>query len=100
LGPTHELVSYPDLNSDPRFVNWVDYTERVNAADPTAVAAEVWRRAEGRPVVLGTSDTYDTHRLACPAFEEALANGHQPTDLLVASGDDAFEHMSLVRFEP
>ena len=95
-----QLVSYPDLDSDPRFIDWVDYAQRVKAADPAEVADKVWTLADGRPVVLGYSDTYDTHREACPAFLAALSEGHRTETLLSSTGQDAFENMSLVRLDP
>ncbi|MEZ5371212.1 MAG: glycosyltransferase family 39 protein [Microthrixaceae bacterium] len=100
LDPDQELVSYPDLDSDPRFIDWVDYEAGVDAADPAAVAARVWQVAGDRPVVLGSADTYETHRVACPAFLRALSDGHETRDLLVATGADAFEHLSLLLLEP
>ena len=93
-------MSYPDLDSDPRFIDWVDYAQRVKAADPAEVADKVWTLADGRPVVLGYSDTYDTHREACPAFLAALSEGHRTETLLSSTGQDAFENMSLVRLDP
>jgi hypothetical protein len=100
LDDGQQVVSFPDPGSDPRFIDWVDYEARVDDADPTAVAAEVWRLADGRPVVLGSADTYATHVTACPAFLRALSNGHEQRDLLVSTGKDAFEHMSLVLLVP
>ena len=55
LGPSvHRLapggldeVTYPDLTS-PAFVDWVDYQERLDAADPAAFADAVVARAGTR----------------------------------------------------
>lgn len=100
LQAAQDVVSYPDLGSDPRFVNWVDYEAVVDSADPDDVAAEVWKLADGRPVVLGSADTYETHREVCPALRLALSDGHDTRSLLTATGDDAFEHMTLLLIEP
>jgi hypothetical protein len=78
-----EMLTYPELD-DPRFVDWVDYEDRNAAADPGAVAAEVLRRAEGRPLLLATTGGYQTLEGQCEALAGALAAGRGQPTVLVA----------------
>ncbi len=64
-----EQVVYPTLG-DPRRVDWVDYKERQDAADPTAVARRLSGLADGRRLFVLSATEYRTFEGDC---EQLLA---------------------------
>jgi hypothetical protein len=89
------ILPYPS-GVEPRFVDWRDYEERNDAADPAEFAAEVLDEAAGAPIWVVWSSTYRTFEDDCEALVDALgatrpAEGFDP-------GEGAFEAANLIRF--
>jgi mannosyltransferase len=104
LGPAvHRLLpdglretTYPAFGS-PVFVDWTDYQQRLDAADPRAFAAEAVRRAGPNTIWLVTSPSYQTHRGACEVVSDELARVRARTQR-VAPSEDYFEQPGLQQF--
>jgi uncharacterized membrane protein len=94
-GPTP--IPYPTAG-DPRFVDWRDYAERNDAADPLAFAADVRARAGEGAIWLVWNSTYKTFEGDCEALAAALGEGRTLTTL-VPSESRPFEPSMLYRFE-
>jgi hypothetical protein len=93
------LVVYPTLG-DGDLVDWRDYRERNDAADPAAVAGEIARRvAPGGSVWVVWSGSYRTLEGDCEALVASLAAQLGTGELVVQDGASRyFEHATLVRF--
>jgi mannosyltransferase len=94
------VLAYPALG-DGRFVDWYDYVERNDAADPAAVGAEVLTRAEptGR-IWAVTNGSYRSFEGDCEALVAAISVGRPAWRALIADrADDVFEPAGLVVFE-
>jgi hypothetical protein len=95
------VLAYPTLG-DGRFVDWYDYVERNDAADPGAVAAEILTRTEptGR-VWAVTNGSYRSFEGDCEALLAAIATGRPAWHPVVSDrSDDVFEPAGLIVFEP
>lgn len=64
-------VTFPDL-ARPEFVNWVDYRDRIAAADPNAVAEQVLDRAGDATIWYVVTPGYRSVEGKCEALEAAL----------------------------
>ena len=64
-------MAYPTLGP-PERVDWVDYEERNEAADPDAIAQEVLARAGDQTIWLAWAGTYRTFEGQCEALNTAL----------------------------
>jgi hypothetical protein len=93
-----EQVTYPDLDG-PELVDWVDYVDRIDAADPQAFAEEAHRRARGT-VWLVLSGGYRTHDGVCESVANALIGLRGSGPAVVRADTDFFENASLLRFAP
>jgi hypothetical protein len=93
-----DQVTFPELRA-PERVDWVDYAERVDRADPTAFAAELDRRADGA-VWFVFSGGYRTHRGQCEAVANTLAQLRGPGRARVRADAEFYESATLLRFEP
>lgn len=94
------LLVYPTLG-DGRRVDWFDYEERNDAADPAVVAAEVLDRipVPDARLWVAWSGSYRTFEGDCEAFLNALAAARGGFRTVVAEqGDAFFEHAALVVF--
>jgi mannosyltransferase len=94
------VLAYPTLD-DGRLVDWYDYAERNDAAEPAAVAAEVLARvpAGGRVWVVWNG-AYRTFEGDCEALLNALSVERGGFRTLVPDqGEAYFEHGALVVFE-
>jgi mannosyltransferase len=98
LGDEPPGTTFPDLG-DPRFVDWVDYAERMEAADPDAFAAEVHERAGPGTVWLVWAAEYRTLDDQCEQVVDALLRRRPGGTPVVPSGDQ-FEHAWLYQFGP
>lgn len=91
------VVPFPE--GDPRFVDWVDYGERNEAADPAefVAAALADADADDRWAVYAVVNTsYLTFEGKCEGVLAALGADGAPVELLVnADADNFFEGMSL-----
>jgi uncharacterized membrane protein len=96
-----DLYTYPDLG-DGRRVDWVDYEERNDAADPAAVAADLLARTASTPdwpIWVAWNGSYRTYEGDCEAFLNALAAERGAFRVVEQDGaDEFFEHAGLVVF--
>lgn len=97
LGDEVEQVTYPDLG-DPHFVDWVDYEQRNDAADPDAFVREVLRRAEGRTIWLVWSPEYVTLEGQCDQVQAGLSRARGGGPAVNADSDAFFENANLHRY--
>jgi hypothetical protein len=91
-----EGMTFPD-GDDPRFVDWVDYAERVGAADVDAFVAEVLERAGPGDVWLVWSNSYRRAERPCEEVVRALEAARPARGVVVEDGTE-FEHAWLERF--
>ena len=93
------VLAYPTLG-DGRRVDWYDYEERNDAADPVAVAAAIDERVPAPAQVwVVWSGSYRTFEGDCEAMLNALSNTRGPFRGVVPDGGtDYFEHAALVVF--
>lgn len=93
------LVTYPDLG-DGRRVDWYDYEERNDAADPVAVAAEVDTRVPpAGQIWVAWNGSYRTFEGDCEAFLNGLAERRGAFEVVQEGrGGTFFEHAGLVVF--
>lgn len=94
------LLAYPALG-DGRFVDWYDYVERNDAADPAAVAAEILDRADpGARIWVVSNGSYRSFEGDCEALMSALAVGRPSWHPVVSDrAAEVFEPAGLVVFE-
>jgi hypothetical protein len=93
-------LAYPTLGP-PERMDWVDYEERNDAADPEAIAQEVLGRAGDQTIWLAWAGTYRTFEGQCEAlntaFLQARPGGHAVVE---DNGNKYFEHAWLFTFPP
>jgi len=93
-----DLVVYPDLRPADR-VDWTDYAERNESADPASVAAELSARAGDGSVWLVTSRDYRVPSdEACAQVGESLEELRGAPQLLLDPRRGSSEVMRLQRF--
>jgi hypothetical protein len=108
LGPSGERDLRDDVvvGAFPGFrradlVDWVDYEERNEAADPDAFARDVLARAgDDHAVFYAYSPGYRTFGEKCERIAAVLASARPDALTLVPIDDDVFEPETLVRFSP
>jgi hypothetical protein len=81
-------------------VNWVDYKDHVERADPDQFAAELLQQAGTGSVWLVSSTGYLPFSDKCERILGALSSARGAGQPLVVADADTFEHMGLVRFAP
>ncbi len=82
---------------DPRFVDWVDYAEGIDAADVGAFVDDAVERAGEGDVWLVWSGGYRSVEDRCEEVVRALEERRPARSIVVESGDE-FEHAWLERF--
>jgi uncharacterized membrane protein len=93
-------MAYPTLGPPDR-VDWVDYEERNDAADPDAIAQEVLARAGDQTIWLAWAGTYRTFEGQCEALNTALLRARPGGHPVVEdNGNKYFEHAWLFTFPP
>jgi hypothetical protein len=99
-GEDLELLAYPTLDS-PERVDWYDYEERNDAADPAAIAAEIDARAGDGQVFVVWNGEYRTFEDQCEELVATLGalrpGGRVEVEF---GGGDYFEPSTLVVFPP
>jgi len=91
-------MTFPAL-SGPERVNWVDYRERIDAADTGAVAARVLERADGARIWYVVSPGYRSVEGRCEELGAALAADRPGAAPRVSPDDDGyFEFMGLTEY--
>lgn len=94
-------LSYP-TSGDPHFVDWVDYSERNDAADPKAFAQQILDRSrQGGPhsIFFVLNGEYRTFDGDCEAVAAVLGSTMNGTELVSASSS-IFEHATLIEYRP
>jgi mannosyltransferase len=93
-----EGVTYPDFGS-PRIVDWYDYDQRNDGADPARFAQEVVDRAPPDAAIwLVASSGYRTPGTACDVVRDELAKARSAETLVTENPGSFFESASLYRF--
>jgi hypothetical protein len=95
----YEQVAYPRFQS-PRFVDWVDYTDRLAEVDPNDFAADLLDRAGDRNIFLVWKSSYITHEGTCEQIINALTRARPGGRELVTADEEVFENESLQHFPP
>ncbi|QGG95350.1 glycosyltransferase family 39 protein [Actinomarinicola tropica] len=98
-GPDLEVLTYPTL-AGPERVDWRDYGERNEAADPAAIAAEVGERAEGGTIWLVWMGGYATYDTQCEEVRDLLASEGLLETVVAARPAEVFEPMWVERIAP
>jgi mannosyltransferase len=93
-----DQLTFPD-GQPPQFVDWVDYRDHVDAADPVTFAAEVDERAADRTVWLVWSGGYRTLGTTCETVTDQLRRLRPGGTAVVTSGTE-FEHAWLYQYGP
>lgn len=94
-----DVVAYP-AGGDPRFIDWVDYSERNAAASPQQFAADVLSTLPDSATIYYVHNiTYKTFEGQCEQLLASLAEG-RPADTLVAQSDEFDEPVYLTAIRP
>jgi hypothetical protein len=97
-GEDLQLLAYPTLDS-PERVDWYDYEERNESADPAAIAAEIDARAGPGRVFVVWNGEYRTFEDQCEELVETLGVLRPGGRVLVDfGGGEYFEPSTLVVF--
>jgi hypothetical protein len=91
-----DAVRYPDLG-DPRVVDWRDYEERNDRADPARFVDQVLARADGHPIWIVWNGTYRTLEGQCEEVVAGLGAARGGAATAAQVFDGAFELANLVR---
>ena len=91
--------SFP-LGSTPARVNWIDYAERADDADPMQLARELVAGHPDNTIWLVVSTTYPPTQQACAGLLEWLQGSAVTTRLVSGDRHDLVEHGALWRFDP
>jgi mannosyltransferase len=93
-----EHLTVPD-GDPPDFVDWVDYEERIDRADPQAFAAEVLERAGNAGIVwYVVAPGYRNFEGECEAVAAGLSAGRPDARSRVVPDDEFFESQGLVEY--
>jgi uncharacterized membrane protein len=99
-GISADVFPFPS-GGDPRRVDWVDYKDRNQAADPAAFATGVLAEAGDRPLFIVANSGYMTFEGKCEALVGSMSTAEQPMRQVVsANADDFFESMGLWERRP
>ena len=90
--------TYPD-GENGRFVNWVDYADRMASREPADFAREVSNTEPDRALWVVWSPGYRTLDERCEDIVNTLGTLRPATPPVIASGAQ-FEHAWLYRYEP
>lgn len=87
------------MTSTPARVDWVDYADKVEAADPAQFATGLTQQAGGGAIWIVSSGGYQPYALKCETILTQIATVRGPGQVLVTADPDTFEHMGVVRFD-
>jgi hypothetical protein len=93
-----QQFTYPAFGN-PRFVDWVDYVERLGQTTPDRFAKKALDRAEGHTLWYVYSSLYTTHPRACLKLSKAFARVRTPKER-ITSVPRALERPLLEEFPP
>jgi mannosyltransferase len=100
LPETIDAVGLPALDRPDR-IDWRDYAERNEAADPAAAVEAILERSEGGSVWLVINTHYRTYEGYCEAVQSGLQAARPMSGIVVPDrGGEVFESGTLVRFLP
>ncbi len=95
-----DAIGLPEL-ARPDRIDWRDYAERNEAADPAVAVAEILERAEGGSVWFVINTHYRTYEGYCEAVQSGLQAARPASGIVVADrGGEVFEGGTLLRFLP
>jgi mannosyltransferase len=86
-----DQVVYPTFGA-PERVDWVDYAQRHEAADPDAFAAEALARAGDAGIFVVWNPTYKTFETQCERLVAAIGAARPTVELVPNGGGAYFEH--------
>jgi len=93
-------LTYPDLGP-PRFIDWVDYEERMKASQPEGVARRVHERAAGFNIWFVWSPAYRVPAGKCGELNAHLNNVRPDwRNVAILAGDGRFEVANLTVYPP
>jgi 4-amino-4-deoxy-L-arabinose transferase-like glycosyltransferase len=85
----------------PEIVDWVDYAQRNESADPLAFAEDLVARAGADGTIFYVySSGYRTLDLKCEEVAQHLTTLRSAPEVLVVDDGETFEHENLLRFGP
>ena len=87
-------VTFPDF-ADPRLVDWVDYGERMAAADPATFGQGVLERSGGRTIWYVWMPGYRTLDKKCERINDTLGNARPTNKQLLDPDKTVFERHAL-----
>jgi hypothetical protein len=89
-----EELTFPDA-APPKIVNWVDYADRMKAADPVAFADDVLARAHGRTIWYVWMPGYRSLQKSCERVNDVLGNARPGNQQLLEPDTTVFERHVL-----
>jgi len=89
-------LTFPD-GDRPERVDWVDYVERHEDADPARFVDDVLDRAGGRTIYLVTASGYRHVEAPCPSIAQALTTARPGAETLVTEDSAFFEYQNVTR---
>jgi 4-amino-4-deoxy-L-arabinose transferase-like glycosyltransferase len=89
-------ATFPD-GARPERVDWVDYQDRIAAADPVEFAQRMLDRADDSTVFYVSSGGYNNVQGVCELMSTAFANSREPSTPVLPD-DEFFELMGLSVF--
>lgn len=89
-----DQLTFPD-GARPAIVNWVDYAERVRAADPVAFGQKVLARAQGRTIWYVWMPGYRSLDKSCEKINDTLGNARPGNEQLLDPDTSVFERQVL-----
>jgi mannosyltransferase len=93
-----EQITFPD-GSRPELVDWVDYQDRIDRAEPDAFAAEVLERAgSAHTVWFVVAPGYRNFEGECEAVAAGLSAGRPDAQTRVEPDDQYFEFQGLIEY--
>ena len=90
----YQQATFPDFG-DPRFVDWVDYGERMAKADPEAFARELLARSGGHTIWYVWMPGYRTLDKQCERVNDTLGNARPQNRQLMDPDKSTFERHVL-----
>jgi hypothetical protein len=99
-GPRLKQYAFPD-GAPPQRVNWIDYIDRVNAADANAFAHRVAKQAgSDHTLWLVSSPGYHNVEGKCEAVAAELDKVRGSSRGRVSPNQNIFEFMGLIQYPP
>lgn len=94
----YDVFTYPRFEA-PELVDWVDYEQRNDAADPTAFAAELLERVGDRPLFIVWGDGFLTLEGDCQQVIDTIGLTRPGHTVMAPVSKDFYEPMAVVQFD-